>query len=46
MYDHGWRAQLLADTLDVCGRGGVHVNPIPPNPTPGSIWTASGPEVQ
>ncbi|MGN9254114.1 hypothetical protein, partial [Enterococcus faecium] len=23
------------------GRGWVHVNPIPLNPTPGSIWTAS-----
>jgi 23S rRNA (adenine2503-C2)-methyltransferase len=25
------------------GRGWVHVNPIPLNPTPGSKWTASDP---
>jgi 23S rRNA (adenine2503-C2)-methyltransferase len=24
----------------------VHVNPIPLNPTPGSVWTASEPAVQ
>ncbi len=41
MNDHGWRADLLADKLDARGRGWVHVNPIPLNPTPGSIWTAS-----
>lgn len=41
MNDHGWRADLLADELNARGRGWVHVNPIPLNPTPGSIWTAS-----
>ena len=41
MNDHAWRAQLLADKLNARGRGWVHVNPIPLNPTPGSIWTAS-----
>ena len=45
MNDHQWRAQLLADKLNERGRGWVHVNPIPLNPTPGSIWTASSPEV-
>ncbi len=44
MNDHQWRAQLLADKLNERGRGWVHVNPIPLNPTPGSIWTASSPE--
>jgi 23S rRNA (adenine2503-C2)-methyltransferase len=44
MNDHQWRAQLLADKLNERGRGWVHVNPIPLNPTPGSIWTASAPE--
>ena len=46
MNDHQWRAQLLADELNSRGRGWVHVNPIPLNPTPGSIWTASLPHVQ
>ena len=46
MNDHQWRAQLLADELNSRGRGWVHVNPIPLNPTPGSIWTASLPRVQ
>ena len=46
MNDHKWRAQLLADKLNSRGHGWVHVNPIPLNPTPGSIWTASLPEVQ
>ncbi|WP_251452385.1 23S rRNA (adenine(2503)-C(2))-methyltransferase RlmN [Microbacterium sp. Marseille-Q6648] len=46
MNDHGWRADLLGDKLNARGRGWVHVNPIPLNPTPGSIWTASDPEVQ
>ena len=46
MNDHGWRADLLAEKLNARGRGWVHVNPIPLNPTPGSIWTASEPEVQ
>ncbi|HEX4443789.1 MAG TPA: 23S rRNA (adenine(2503)-C(2))-methyltransferase RlmN [Galbitalea sp.] len=41
MNDHGWRADLLADKLNARGRGWVHVNPIPLNPTPGSVWTAS-----
>jgi 23S rRNA (adenine2503-C2)-methyltransferase len=41
MNDHAWRAELLAEKLNARGRGWVHVNPIPLNPTPGSIWTAS-----
>jgi len=45
MNDHAWRADLLAKKLNDRGRGWVHVNPIPLNPTPGSIWTASTPEV-
>ncbi len=44
MNDHAWRADLLAQKLNERGRGWVHVNPIPLNPTPGSIWTASTPE--
>jgi len=43
MNDHAWRADLLAEKLNARGRGWVHVNPIPLNPTPGSIWTASTP---
>jgi 23S rRNA (adenine2503-C2)-methyltransferase len=46
MNDHAWRADLLADKLNARGRGWVHVNPIPLNPTPGSIWTASEVPVQ
>ncbi|MFI8593027.1 23S rRNA (adenine(2503)-C(2))-methyltransferase RlmN [Microbacterium sp. NPDC078428] len=46
MNDHGWRADLLAEKLNARGRGWVHVNPIPLNPTPGSIWTASDRDVQ
>jgi hypothetical protein len=46
MNDHGWRADLLGDKLNARGRGWVHVNPIPLNPTPGSIWTASEVSVQ
>lgn len=46
MNDHAWRAQLLADELNRRGRGWAHVNPIPLNPTPGSIWTCSEPQVQ
>ncbi len=46
MNDHGWRADLLAEKLNARGRGWVHVNPIPLNPTPGSIWTASDKDVQ
>ena len=41
--DQAWRARLLADLLTSRGRGWVHVNPIPLNPTPGSRWTASRP---
>jgi 23S rRNA (adenine2503-C2)-methyltransferase len=44
MNDHGWRAELLAQKLNDRGKGWVHVNPIPLNPTPGSVWTASTPE--
>jgi 23S rRNA (adenine2503-C2)-methyltransferase len=39
--DQAWRAELLAEKLLARGRGWVHVNPIPLNPTPGSTWTAS-----
>ncbi|SBS72446.1 23S rRNA (adenine(2503)-C(2))-methyltransferase RlmN [uncultured Microbacterium sp.] len=46
MNDHAWRADLLAEKLNARGRGWVHVNPIPLNPTPGSIWTASDVDVQ
>jgi len=45
MNDHAWRADLLAEKLNARGKGWVHVNPIPLNPTPGSIWTASTREV-
>jgi 23S rRNA (adenine2503-C2)-methyltransferase len=39
--DQAWRADLLGRLL----RGHlVHVNLIPLNPTPGSVWTASRPE--
>jgi len=44
--DHSWRADLLGRKLNERGRGWVHVNPIPLNPTPGSQWTASRPGVQ
>ncbi len=44
--DQGWRADLLARKLNQRGRGWVHVNPIPLNPTPGSKWTASRPGVE
>ena len=40
--DHAWRADLLATLL--AGRL-AHVNLIPLNPTPGSKWTASDPDV-
>ena len=46
MNDQPWRAQLLADELNARGKGWAHVNPIPLNPTPGTIWTASTPEAQ
>jgi 23S rRNA (adenine2503-C2)-methyltransferase len=39
--DQAWRADLLGEKLSARGRGWVHVNPIPLNPTPGSKWTAS-----
>ena len=39
--DQAWRADLLGEKLARRGRGWVHVNPIPLNPTPGSRWTAS-----
>jgi len=44
--DQAWRAELLAQKLTARGRGWVHVNPIPLNPTPGSKWTASRPGVE
>lgn len=44
--DQGWRADLLGKELNKRGRGWVHVNPIPLNPTPGSKWTASRPGVE
>ena len=44
--DQEWRADLLGKLLTARGRGWVHVNPIPLNPTPGSKWTASDPRVQ
>jgi 23S rRNA (adenine2503-C2)-methyltransferase len=44
--DQGWRADRLATALNRRGRGWVHVNPIPLNPTPGSRWTASDPRVE
>ena len=44
MNDHNWRAELMAKKLNARGKGWVHVNPIPLNPTPGSVWTASTPE--
>ena len=46
MNDQGWRADLLGRKLNARGRGWVHVNPIPLNPTPGSKWTASDPGVE
>lgn len=46
MNDHAWRADLLGKKLNARGHGWVHVNPIPLNPTPGSIWTASDPAVE
>ena len=44
--DQGWRAELLGRQLNARGRGWVHMNPIPLNPTPGSRWTASRPGVE
>lgn len=43
--DQVHRADLLGRLLTRRGKGWVHVNPIPLNPTPGSKWTASEPEV-
>ena len=39
--NQAWRADLLGEKLAARGKGWVHVNPIPLNPTPGSKWTAS-----
>ena len=44
--DQAWRADMLGKLLNARGRGWVHVNPIPLNPTPGSKWTASDPAVE
>jgi 23S rRNA (adenine2503-C2)-methyltransferase len=44
--DQAWRADLLGRLLNERGRGWVHVNPIPLNPTPGSKWTASTPSTE
>lgn len=44
--DQAWRADLLGKLLNQRGKGWVHVNPIPLNPTPGSKWTASDPRVE
>lgn len=44
--DQAWRADLLGEKLNARGRGWVHCNPIPLNPTPGSKWTASDPAVE
>lgn len=44
--DQAWRADLLGQKLNARGKGWVHVNPIPLNPTPGSKWTASDPAVE
>ncbi|MGH8826822.1 MAG: 23S rRNA (adenine(2503)-C(2))-methyltransferase RlmN [Jiangellaceae bacterium] len=44
--DHAWRGDMLGRLLTERGRGWVHVNPIPLNPTPGSKWTASDPAVE
>jgi 23S rRNA (adenine2503-C2)-methyltransferase len=44
--DQAWRADRLGTELNRRGRGWVHVNPIPLNPTPGSRWTASDPRVE
>lgn len=44
--DQARRADELAQLLNARGRGWVHVNLIPLNPTPGSAWTASGPRAE
>jgi 23S rRNA (adenine2503-C2)-methyltransferase len=44
--DQAWRASRLAAKLCQYGTRWVHVNPIPLNPVPGSVWTASRPAAQ
>ena len=44
--DQPWRAQLLAERLRGALGARVHVNLIPLNPTPGSVWDASPLPVQ
>ena len=44
--DHAWRADLLGKLLNDAAAAGRTCNPIPLNPTPGSIWTASDPAVE
>ena len=44
--DQAWWADLLGKKLTARGKGWVHINPIPLNPTPGSKWTASRPGVE
>ncbi|MDR3069473.1 MAG: 23S rRNA (adenine(2503)-C(2))-methyltransferase RlmN [Propionibacteriaceae bacterium] len=41
--DQAWRADKLGELLYKGGHSWAHVNLIPLNPTPGSIWTASRP---
>lgn len=41
--DQGWRADMLGKKLHKALGSKVHVNVIPLNPTPGSMWTASSP---
>jgi len=43
--DQAWRGDRLGRQLAARGKGWVHLNPIPLNPTPGSRWTASDPGV-
>ena len=43
--DQAWRGDRLGRLLAARGKGWVHLNPIPLNPTPGSKWTASDPRV-
>src|SRR5699024_2886807 len=45
MNAHAWRAELLAKKINARGRDWGYVTPIPLNPTPGSVSTASEPEV-
>ena len=45
--DQAWRADLLGTELNRRGRGWVHVNPIPLNPTPGlEVDRVSDPQVE